>query len=70
MPVEATNRHFVELKLYKYKIYEFWHKVHNRSEQWENQRATEEPRAGLKQGHLNSQSEGLNSMENSKTKFC
>ena len=33
MPVEATNRHFVELKLYKYKIYEFWHKVQNRSEQ-------------------------------------
>ena len=67
MPVEATNRHIVELK---YKIYEFWHKVHNRSDLYCKPRATEEPRAGLKQGHLNSQSEGLNSMENSMTRLC
>ena len=35
--------------------------MHNRSDLYCEPRATEEPRAGLKQGHLNSQSEGLNS---------
>ena len=28
MLVEATNRHFIDLKLSKYKIYKFWHIVH------------------------------------------
>ena len=47
----------IELKLSSYKINEFWHKVHNRSDLYCNPRATEEPRAGLKHGCLNSQSE-------------
>ena len=53
---------YLELRYSKYKIYEFWHKVHNRSEQQQNPRATEEPRAEGAQGCLNSQSE---LMENS-----
>ena len=52
--VEATNRHFVELKWTGNKIYNFWHKVHYMSEQSHNPRATEEPRAGLKHGCLRS----------------
>ena len=56
-PVEATNRHFLELKLTGNKIYKFWHKVQNRSKQFHNPRATEEPRVGQKHGCWDSQSE-------------
>ena len=35
--------------------------MHNRSEQYWNPKATEEPRAGLEHGHLNSQSELMES---------
>ena len=60
----ASGHHikaFFKLKLSKPKIYEFWHKVHSRSKQYWNPRATEEPRAGLKHGCLNSQSELMES---------
>ena len=38
MPVEATNMHFVELKLTGNQIYKFWHKVHNMSKHFHNPR--------------------------------
>ena len=49
----------VDLKLSKPTNIQFRHKVHNRSEQYWNLRATEEPRAGFEHGHSNSQSGNL-----------
>ena len=57
MPVEATQRHYVEVKLINFEKHKFWHKVHNRSDLWQEPKATEEPRAENHKGCWKDQSQ-------------